>query len=246
MLRAKVLIVDDEESYRAPLASFLRTKGHEVDTAGNAPEALSLLKYCSGDYDIIFVDQVLHRQDINGIELVRLITSAYPRILSVVLTGWTSTDSGITALRNGAYRYISKSAGVQEIELLIEMAKLLRSKDSESSQASTRTLISQEMLLQHFFRLLPTNLHVPASQLARILYGVICGDISPTEGQRFIAGSVELKQALASLSGKELMLDNSQVSFGEGNQLGDVTVSDVAGGHIIKLTINITNMYGLT
>jgi len=118
----RVLLIDDEDSYRTPVANYLRERGYVVDTASDAKQGLALLSYAQGQYDIIFVDQVLYGQDIDGIQLVRTIRESFPNIPVVVITGWGSHEKGIESLRSGAYRYVNKSAGIQELELLIEMA----------------------------------------------------------------------------------------------------------------------------
>lgn len=132
-LNIHILIVDDEESYRAPLSNYLRNKGYMVDTAADASQALTLLKYTQGKYDIVFVDQVLHGQNVDGVELVSVIKSLFPSITVVVVTGWMSVDKGVDALHNGAYRYISKSAGTQELELLIAIASEIKNRADNAS-----------------------------------------------------------------------------------------------------------------
>jgi DNA-binding response OmpR family regulator len=118
----RVLLIDDEDSYRTPVANHLRKKGYIVDTASNAEQGLALLNYAQGKYDIVFVDQELHGQDMDGIRLVGEISESFPDIPVAVVTGWASREKGVESLRSGAYRYISKSAGLLELELLIETA----------------------------------------------------------------------------------------------------------------------------
>jgi len=128
----RILIVDDEDSYRTPIANHMRSKGYVVDTAANAEQSLALLKYNTGNYDVIFIDQELHAQEIDGIELTGRIHESYPDIPLVMVTGWSSQEKGIRALRNGAYRYISKSAGIQELELLIQMVFEIKNDSGKS------------------------------------------------------------------------------------------------------------------
>lgn len=121
MKQTRILIIDDEESYRQPVAAHFQSKGYIVDTASNSQQGIALLNYTQGQYDIVFVDQVLYGQEFDGIQLVHTIKRLFPNIVVVVVTGWGSSSKGKDALRGGAYRYISKSSGVQELELLVEM-----------------------------------------------------------------------------------------------------------------------------
>jgi DNA-binding NarL/FixJ family response regulator len=132
--RVRILLIDDEDSYSMPLAEHLRRKGYIVDTASDSREGLALLNYAHGDYDIAFVDQVLYGRGMDGIKLVNEIKNSFPNLPVVVVTGWGSTEKGLESLRSGAYRYISKSAGVRELELLIEMATEIKRSGSLSDR----------------------------------------------------------------------------------------------------------------
>lgn len=144
----RVLIVDDEDSYRTPVANYLRERGYHVDTAANAEQCLALLRYSQGQYNIVFVDQVLHNQDMDGIQLVREIRAAFPTIPVVVVTGWGSPVAGRESLRCGAYRYISKGSGVQELELLVEIASGI---DLQASEVGGSLVKKQDV---HHIRIL--------------------------------------------------------------------------------------------
>ena len=54
MMRAKILVVDDEESLRYTFNSFLSDEGHEVSTAENYDEALEQIT--NNNFDLIFMD----------------------------------------------------------------------------------------------------------------------------------------------------------------------------------------------
>lgn len=116
----RVLLVDDEESIRAPLAHHLE-KHHRyiVDTAANGNEALQLLQ--DSGYDVIIIDQVLEG-DISGKELLKEIKKEYPGIPLIATTGWGMTEEAVDILRMGAYRYLAKPFNVDELALTIQFA----------------------------------------------------------------------------------------------------------------------------
>ena len=73
----RVLIVDDEESLRKPLAEYLHnTHGYEVDGVADGNEAMHLLDEAFGGYDVALVDQVLGEGP-SGLEILRHIKSKY-------------------------------------------------------------------------------------------------------------------------------------------------------------------------
>jgi len=116
-----LLIVDDEESIRIPLADHLQTIYHyHVDTARDGQGALQFLDKYQGQYDVALIDQVLEG-DINGIDLLRQIKSTYPEIQVIMFTGWGMKD-GIEALRQGAYRYFAKPFNLEELAMTISFA----------------------------------------------------------------------------------------------------------------------------
>lgn len=86
-----------------------------------------------------------------------------------------------------------------------------------------------------FQRALPEDLAGLSEQLARFLVqaltrqGVIADD----------GDSGLIKTLLASLAGRSLTFSQSVISFGKDNNLGDISVGDVAGGNIVKITVNL-------
>lgn len=131
--QAHILIIDDEDSYRTPVANHLRESGYVVDTAADTRQGLTLLDYAQGQYDIVFVDQLLHGEDIDGVQFVSKLKELYPDLPVVIVTGWGSPEKGLESLSRGAYRYVSKSAGVLEIELLVRMASEIKQQTENSS-----------------------------------------------------------------------------------------------------------------
>jgi len=119
----RLLIVDDEDSFRIPLAERLPRylSGCTIAHARNGDEALQQVRQARGKFDVALIDQVL-LQPPDGIEVMRRIRELYPRIQAIILTGW-ETDAGLEALRAGAYRYIPKSSlSLEELAFLIQIA----------------------------------------------------------------------------------------------------------------------------
>ncbi len=103
-MKAKILIVDDEESIRYTFNSFLSDVGHDVATARNYDEAMDRL--LENDFDLIFMDIVLGGK--SGIDLLQEVKSGKLSCPVVMITGYPNVETASDALRLGAFDYIFK------------------------------------------------------------------------------------------------------------------------------------------
>ncbi len=101
-----ILFVDDETKLLRILASYFRKKGFTVYTASTGEEARSRLR--DTDAQIIFLD--LKLPDTTGIQLLREFVPLYPNKLFVIMTAYSDVESAVTAMKAGAFDYVSKPA----------------------------------------------------------------------------------------------------------------------------------------
>lgn len=126
----RVLLVDDETSFRKPLVISLLRQFEQhvrpfelcVDEAASGRDALQLLE-SQGRYDVALIDQVLEGE-IDGLELLHEIKTRYPEIQVIVFTGWPDKmqEEGVKVLHAGAYRYFAKPFNLEELALTIQFA----------------------------------------------------------------------------------------------------------------------------
>ncbi len=116
--KSKILIVDDEVSMREFLEIMLSKEGYKVSSAGNGKEALNMLN--DTIYDLIVSD--VQMPGMNGIELLRNVKEVCPDTTVIMITAYASTESGVEAMKAGAYDYITKPFKVDEIKLIIKNA----------------------------------------------------------------------------------------------------------------------------
>ncbi len=116
--QGKLLIVDDEMSVRDSLAKWFREEGYEIGTAENANDALTRL--AEQRWDAALVDIKMHGTD--GIELQRRMHEVDPELLVIIMTGYASVETAVTALKNGAYDYVTKPLDPDEIAHLVKNA----------------------------------------------------------------------------------------------------------------------------
>ena len=103
-MKAKILIVDDEESIRYTFNSFLSDEGYEVTTAGAYDEAMD--KLLASDYDLVFMDIILGGK--TGIDLLLNTRKNNIHCPVVMITGFPNAETASDAIRLGAFDYIFK------------------------------------------------------------------------------------------------------------------------------------------
>ena len=117
----KVLLVDDDEDLLEIVSERLKNRGMDVDTVGNAEEAL--LWMAKKHYDAIILDFLMPGMD--GFETIRTIRKQQPHIRILLVTGQMPNDDGKNAIQMGAYLVFEKPA---DLEVL---AKSIRSSDEQ-------------------------------------------------------------------------------------------------------------------
>jgi DNA-binding NarL/FixJ family response regulator len=146
MKKLSILIVDDEESIRISLKSILKSQ-YCSKTAKNGSIALEMLQnyHC----DLILTDIMM--DDMTGIELLKKIKEKFSEIPVVLMTGYSSIDTAVEALRLGASDYLIKPCSKKEIFLSIARSlknnTTLRNEDfTEHFQAKINTLPGKKPL----------------------------------------------------------------------------------------------------
>jgi len=113
-----VLVVDDHAQARQSMADVLRRAGHEVRCCSGAHEALRVLE--EGSCDCIVTD--LKMPGMNGLEfIVQLRERRHPAQV-VMVTAHATVSSAVEAMRHGAFDYIEKPFGVEQLERLVGQA----------------------------------------------------------------------------------------------------------------------------
>jgi two-component system response regulator RegA len=112
----RLLLVDDDETFRARLARALGARGLEISTAADPAAALAEAKRAKPDYAVVD----LKMPGGSGLDLVRDLAARAPGIRIVVLTGYGSIASAVEALHRGAHHYLSKPADADDIIAALE------------------------------------------------------------------------------------------------------------------------------
>lgn len=122
----KILIVDDDEDLRLELRGLL--EGYEVVEASSGEQALSLLRRAN-EIKVVLLDVMM--PGISGLDVLTEIKKTDPKLNIVILTGHSSKDVAIEALRARADDYIEKPIQVNKIKDVVE--RLLETKSGENN-----------------------------------------------------------------------------------------------------------------
>jgi two-component system response regulator HydG len=120
---ADILLIDDEKSVRTTLSLMLQKMGYRVEEAANGGEGLE--KFKMRFFDLIITD--LKMEPIDGMAVLRAVKAANPSSEVLVMTAYSTVESGVEAIKLGAYDYIQKP--FDKDEFLLQVGKALEHKN---------------------------------------------------------------------------------------------------------------------
>ena len=127
-MKFNILVVDDEKNIRAGLGKSLEMDGYNVYLAEEGNEAMKIM--VKSEIDLVITD--LRMPKVSGEELLKKVSSAYPTVPVIILTGHGTVENAVKAMRNGAYDFLTKPVNLDHLALLAK-----------------RALSSRELVLKH-------------------------------------------------------------------------------------------------
>jgi len=117
----RILLVEDEDGVRSFATQVLTENGYQVFSASNAGEALQIFTEESGDFYLVFSDQVLPGK--TGLELVEALRREQPEIAVLLSSGYTGEKSARKQIEEMGHSFIPKPYGI--VDLLRRIRRLL-------------------------------------------------------------------------------------------------------------------------
>ena len=117
-MKHRILIADDDESGRGGLAALLAMWGYEVQEAVDGKDALE--RAPSFRPHVVVADMVM--PVIDGIGLLKPLAATVPEAAVILLTAHGSIETAVSAMREGAYDYMTKPVDPRRLRVLVEKA----------------------------------------------------------------------------------------------------------------------------
>lgn len=181
-----ILIADDEKNILSGLQMAFEDEGYAVLTAENGKIAWDLIT--KNSVDLVITD--LRMPEMDGYELIKRISSSYPTLPVIVLTGHGTIETAVETMRDGAIDFFTKPVDLEKLLLVIKKTI----KNSQLQEQNRRLTLEIEKLKkqQHYSRIIGKSAKVEA-MLDTIK------QVAPTKATVLITGE--------SGTGKELVAD---------------------------------------
>ena len=154
--RARILVVDDDPVVRRSCERILE-KDYDVKVAQTGREGLTLL--VAESFDLALVD--LKLPDISGTDILCEQPDRFAEVPIIMITGYATIRSAVEAIKMGAFDYISKPFGPDELEAAVEKAlrerRLLRDyrslREAVADRYGVSRLLGDSPAMKHVFSL---------------------------------------------------------------------------------------------
>jgi two-component system, NtrC family, response regulator AtoC len=113
--KEQILVVDDEEELRRAIVEILTLDGFDVDQAASAEDAAEKLSQTA--YDVLITDHNLPGK--TGVELLEETLIRYPETIGIVITGYGTIETAVSAMKKGAYNYLTKPFKLVELPIMV-------------------------------------------------------------------------------------------------------------------------------
>jgi len=128
-----ILVVDDEEVMRDVLLTLLTKEGYDVTLAQDGPEGLALARKRS--FDAVILDVML--PEMGGLEVLDELKKSDPDLVVLMITAFASLETAITAMKKGAFDYVTKPFKHEEVLHILKNALNQRRLQDENRQLRT-------------------------------------------------------------------------------------------------------------
>ncbi|VVO11030.1 sigma-54-dependent transcriptional regulator [Pseudomonas fluorescens] len=147
-----ILLVEDDQLLAENIQSFLERRDFEVTVCHSAEEALECLQTCQPD--VVLTDNSL--PGMSGHELIQRLRGSVPDLKVIMITGYGNVEDAVTAMKEGAFHYLTKPVALAELKLLLDKAlaadRLERTltfyQEREAQKSGVQALIGDSAVMQ--------------------------------------------------------------------------------------------------
>ena len=175
---ASLLIADDEKNIRSGLELAFEDEGYTVITAADGKEAWEKLQ--KNAIDLVITD--LRMPEMDGYELLKRISAAYPTLPVIVLTGHGTIETAVETMRDGAVDFFTKPVDIDKLSLVVKKTI------SASSLAEQNRKLSEEIeklrKQQGYGKIIGKS-----GKIAALMQTV--SQVAPTTGKELVADAIQ-------------------------------------------------------
>jgi len=139
---ANILVVDDEHNILSSLKRLLELEGYSVLVAGGGRMALEKLT----DQSVQAVLLDVRMEDMGGLETLEVIREKYPELPVIMMSGHSSLDVAVQALRTGAVDFIEKPVGAERLLVSLKNALKITHLQRENRDLTARLSTEQSFI----------------------------------------------------------------------------------------------------
>ena len=145
-LHVKILIVDDDKIIADILRDLLSEKDRLVDVCYDGFSAIENMQ--KSHYDLVIVDMVM--PGVGGLDLLKFAKKINPDVIVIIVTGYASVETAVTAIREGAYDYIRKPCKLEEISIVVKNAidKIRLNRENKELLSKLQDAYNELMILE--------------------------------------------------------------------------------------------------
>src|ERR1041385_6441540 len=164
----RVLLIEDDRNIATGLQKAMRANGYEVAVEARGDDGLA--QALAESYDVVITDLKLPGTD--GLELVRQLHQAKPKLPIILITAHGTTETAIEATKWGAFDYVPKPFEVEELldltSRVLESSRLMSEPVEMGDTASARTaIVGKSRVMQAIYKEIGRIAATPVTVLIR-------------------------------------------------------------------------------
>jgi DNA-binding NtrC family response regulator len=130
--KCRLLIIEDDTALAAILEEYLSESNYDIQVINDGSSAIELLS--RQHFDVVLSDIML--PGVDGMTILKKVGGDFTRTIVILMTGYSGIDDALSAVKQGAYDFVSKPFQLPEIKIRLNNAasyqKLLRQLQGES------------------------------------------------------------------------------------------------------------------
>ena len=191
--KSRILVIDDEIGICEGIQRALESEGFQVAIALEGKSGLALVR--ENGFDLVLLD--VKMPEISGLDLIGMIHQIDPEIICIIITGYATVEMAVSAIKQGAYDFLTKPFSVDILLLAVNQGLerrmlSLEAKRAARVKAEMQKLAEEKIRLEEldrakkqFIRLVTHELQSPVAAVENYLKLILEGYV-PAEDQKGI------------------------------------------------------------